>query len=124
MPEAMDRFLTVNDFPASGDEFEPPRDVRQELPTPEELFPAAVRSQEAQRGLHGFCLYFGPRGERCSRPAGEGGFCPGHQADGPAANSNSRPVLGRVMTGFGILALILPILLDVLRALARWLGSH
>jgi|ERR1700722_6416620 len=123
MPEAMDRFLTVNDFPASGDEFEA-RGLPQELPSSDDLFPAAVRSQETQPRLHGCCLYFGPSGERCSRPAGEGGFCPRHQADGPAADSNSRPILGRVMTGFGILALILPILLDVLRALARWLASH
>lgn len=121
MPDAMDRFLTVNDFPASGDNFDAPQSVQQDLPTSDDLFPAAVRTPDHGPQSRGSCLYFGPRGERCTRPASESSFCAQHQSGGTDADSISPRFLGRAMTAFGVLALILPILVDVLRALARWL---
>jgi Family of unknown function (DUF5763) len=136
MPEAMDRFLTVNDSPAGADDFGQADDVRgdagagarrgvhRELPTPEDLFPAEVRAPQVPPRANGFCLYLGPRGERCSRPAGETGFCSKHQQSGaPTPEANPAQVGRRMMTGFALLAIVLPILLDVLRALARWLAS-
>lgn len=137
MPDAMDRFLTVNDSSADGDAFGPARDQRSDAPgdaprgvhresaTPEDLFPAEVRTPETQSRTHGVCLYLGPRGERCSRPAAESGFCSKHQQNGPPTTEANPPQVGRrLMTGFALLAIVLPIFLDVLRALARWLASH
>jgi hypothetical protein len=136
MPEAMDRFLTVNDSPAGSDDFDRADDLHRdadvgvrrgvhgEMPTPEDLFPAEVRAPQVPPHAHGFCLYLGPRGERCSRPAGETGFCSKHQQSGaPTPEANPAQVGRRMMTGFALLAIVLPILLDVLRALARWLAS-
>jgi|ERR1700675_40410 len=64
----------------------------------------------------GACLYLGPAGQRCSRPGQEGGFCLQHQPNGPSA---STPVLSprRVGVILTILALLWPILADVLREL-------
>ena len=136
MPEAMDRFLTVNDSPAGGDGFDRADDTRRsagvgmrrgvhgELPTPEDLFPAEVRTPQVQTRAHGYCLYLGPRGERCSRAAAESGFCSKHQQiETPATDANPPQLGRRMLTGFALLAIVLPILLDVLRALARWLAA-
>jgi len=66
----------------------------------------------------GACLYLGPVGQRCNRPAQEGSFCAQHQPEGSSA---SMPALSprRLGVMLTILALLWPILADVLRELLR-----
>lgn len=73
-------------------------------------------------GTHGTCLYFGPAGQRCDRPAGESGFCPAHlgnmQAKIPAKSGR---IIAAVMA---ILALLWPVLGDVVQFIMRWIRQH
>jgi hypothetical protein len=66
----------------------------------------------------GPCLYLGPAGQRCGRRAQEGGFCAQHQPGSPSAQM---PVVSprRVGIILMILALLWPILLDIVRAVIR-----
>ncbi len=59
------------------------------------------------------CLYLGPRGERCARPAQEDGFCELHAPDG-----NSMPwarFVRRVAAAFLLIAFLWLILGDFVR---------
>ena len=100
MRSAMARFLTVNDFsgsppvPRGNQEFN--LDPEQTAADPESdvgpdsggIEPAAygvsgTRGRIASttgknRNDQGPCLYFGPQGQRCSRPAIANGFCARH----------------------------------------------
>jgi hypothetical protein len=66
----------------------------------------------------GPCLDLGPAGQRCARPAQEGGFCAVHQPEGSAAG---RPAVSARRAGViaAILALLWPILADIVRELIR-----
>jgi hypothetical protein len=65
------------------------------------------------------CLYLGPRGERCVRPAGESGFCDRHDPE------LARPAAGLLVKRLwaAVLALVFlwPLLMDFLRILRRWI---
>jgi hypothetical protein len=120
----MDRFLTVNDSSGSAE-----RRVSQDPgwaglrdlgDSPDEPAPTEV----APPGSQGPCLYFGPQGQRCARPAIEGGFCARHQAGAVKAEPGRRGIPQIVGAGIGILAAMWPIVFDVLRAIIRWLHSH
>jgi hypothetical protein len=79
-----------------------------------QTLPAKSATSSAGEGP---CLYFGPAGERCDRPATSGGFCSRHQRDAlspPAAISPRR-----LAVFAAILALLWPILADVVRELLR-----
>ena len=66
----------------------------------------------------GPCLYLGPAGQRCKRLALEGGFCALHQPGSPTpVRSAVSP--RRVGVALTILALLWPILADVVRELIR-----
>ena len=82
---------------------------------------APTRSQQPDFGP---CLYFGPAGQRCDRRALEGGFCSRHQpADlAGATRSISIPqVTKRTLGAAGILAVLWPILADLIREIIRLL---
>jgi len=86
---------------------------------------AAVQTVTTQPSL-GPCLYFGPAGERCDRRAVEDGFCASHQqsrAGWTAASSSlSVPqVTKRAVGAAGILAVLWPILADLIREIIRLL---
>lgn len=83
----------------------------------------------ARAGDFGPCLYFGPRGERCSRPALEGGFCarhrPGAQKTVGEADEESgfRPVLTpkRVGALIAAAAALWPFVAELMREILRHL---
>lgn len=71
----------------------------------------------------GPCLYLGPAGQRCADRATASGFCRRHQ---PQVNSSRAPVETpllsprRIGAIFTILALLWPLLADIVRALIRY----
>jgi hypothetical protein len=150
----MARFLTVNDFsgsspvPRGNQDFN--LDPEQAAAAPElglepdsdsaeitsyGVSPAAGKNRNDQ----GPCLYFGPQGQRCSRPAIGNGFCARHMpaqlgqsgklgavsyARPGAAALGSRP-LGRIIAiGIAIFAALWPVVADLLREIFRWIHAH
>jgi hypothetical protein len=101
-------------------------------------------------GDQGPCLYFGPQGQRCDRPAIANGFCRRHLpaqleqsarfgATSPAqpgvASPNSKPYAGVafpgskpfariVAIGIAIFAALWPVIADLLREIIRWIHAH
>jgi hypothetical protein len=160
MRSAMARFLTVNDFSGS-----PPiprgnldfnLDPEQAAADPElGLEPESDGVETTSYGVspdagknrndQGPCLYFGPQGQRCSRPAIGNGFCARHTPAqlgqfgklgqsaklGPASYARpgaaalgSRP-LGRIIAiGIAIFAALWPVVADLLREIFRWIHAH
>ena len=80
-------------------------------------------------GTWGTCLYLGPGGERCSRPALASGFCGRHQAgagkENPSALASSvlkrKRLLGAII---GILWILWPLLSNLFREFSRWIHPH
>src|SRR6267143_5161755 len=71
----------------------------------------------------GPCLYLGPAGQRCTSRATAGGFCRRHQSTGDLSGADAdTPLLSprRVGAIFTILALLWPLLADIVRALIRY----
>jgi hypothetical protein len=162
MRSAMARFLTVNDFsgsppiPRGNQDFN--LDPEQTAAGPElgletdsdggETTPygvSATRDGSAfsagkNRNDQGPCLYFGPQGQRCSRPAIANGFCARHMpaqlgqppaklgaasyARPGAAALGSRPLARIVAIGIAIFAALWPIVADLLREIIRWIHAH
>jgi hypothetical protein len=120
----MDRFLTVNGSAGSVGRGDPqnldPRDASGPNDPGEEL---AITDAVAA-GSPGPCLYFGPQGQRCARPALEGGFCAQHQPGTTKKAAGRRGLPQIVGAGIGILAAMWPIIFDVVRAVIRWIHSH
>ena len=83
---------------------------------------AGMLENQADRREQGACLYLGPNGQRCARPAIEGGFCTVH---GPhptqAAASNRTRILAAVVAIIGILW---PYVDDLVREIIRWMHSR
>jgi len=80
------------------------------------LEPASIKR------TYGACLYFGPAGERCDRPAGESGFCREH-----TGNIDGKPSAkpGKVIAAImAILALLWPVLGDVVQFIMRWIRQR
>lgn len=70
----------------------------------------------------GPCLYLGPSGQRCAKPALEGGFCAAHTpGSSTALTPNRRRVLAAVAAIIGILW---PYVDDLVREIIRWMHSH
>jgi hypothetical protein len=175
MRSAMARFLTVNDFSASppvprgnldfnldpeqaaaDSEFGVEPDSVGVGPNSGGIEPASygifatrgggiASATGKNRNDQGPCLYFGPQGQRCSRPAIANGFCARHtpaqlgqpgelgqSAKGSSATYprpggaalGSRP-LGRIIAiGIAIFAALWPVVADLLREIFRWLHAH
>lgn len=70
----------------------------------------------------GPCLYLGPGGERCERPAVGGGFCAAHRAHMPKT-FDAHPVRFWAAAGT-IAALLWPYLEFVVREIIRWAHSR
>jgi hypothetical protein len=74
----------------------------------------------------GPCLYFGPAGQRCDQRAVAGSFCGSHQpkdADrlGETSSVSLPQMSKRALGAAGIIAVLWPILFDLIRALLRFL---
>jgi hypothetical protein len=84
--------------------------------------PEPVRNDNSPAGGQGPCLYLGPVGQRCSRPALAGGFCAKHRT-GALEKKRSNP--SRVVVAIAAIAGVLwPILLDLIREILRWIHTH
>jgi len=88
--------------------------------------PVKIASKGADQGP---CLYFGPRGQRCSRRATNAGFCAIHQPDGVpasgvAASGISKPSKKFIASLLAIAAVVWPYLADILREVIRWIHAH
>lgn len=108
----MERRVTVND-----------RIERVELEVPRELRSTELPKEPPHHDSHGPCLYFGPRGERCSRSALEGGYCAAHHQNGSATLSTRS--YSRVLAATTALILIIwPYISDLVRDLLHWLAAR
>jgi hypothetical protein len=75
---------------------------------------------EPSRNLDlGPCLYLGPAGQRCDRRAVEGGFCSRHQP-GAIREALRTQVPRRTLAVIGVLAVLWPVLADLVRELIRF----
>jgi hypothetical protein len=90
--------------------------------------PTGLASQGADQGP---CLYFGPRGQRCSRRALAGGFCPFHQPGGASSSASggipgaaTKPSKKFIASVLAIIAVIWPYLADIVREVVRWIHAH
>lgn len=112
----------------------------EDAPRPPDLSPPKAAADDAappsRRGPNGRvtpsaadlgpCLYFGPAGERCDRRAVSGSFCSRHQpaplGSPTAGRSLSIPqVSKRALGAAGIIAVLWPILADLIREILRLL---
>jgi hypothetical protein len=101
-------------------------------------------------GDQGPCLYFGPQGQRCDRPAIADGFCARHlpaqlnqsarfgatssvqpiaasrgfKPYGGVASPGSKPFARIIAIGIAIFAALWPVIADLLREIIRWIHSH
>jgi len=108
----MERRVTVND-----------RIERVELAVPHELEPSSARREDVQSPAHGPCLYFGPQGERCSRPALAGGYCARHHSN-PAFRLPSRNYTRVLAATIALVLIVWPYVSDLVREFLRWLASR
>lgn len=134
----MERLVSVNGSPAGG----PEEDDR--LPAPGEggwgsdLDPGADVEPSAgaspgsgalgvripqQLNDQGPCLYFGPAGQRCERPALTGGFCARHMPGARIIKRVSAP--SRILAAIAaILGILWPYLADLVREIMRLIHAH
>ena len=107
----MERRVTVND-----------RIERVELEVPPELQSQEMPREPTLRDSQGPCLYFGPKGERCSRPALEGCYCASHQANG-AASISARSYSRVLAATIALILIVWPYISDLVRDFLHWLAS-
>lgn len=66
------------------------------------------------------CLYIGASGQRCNQGAIRGDFCPRHSTPDPEAPSENKIAKRAIAVG-GVVAVLWPLIWDLLRALFRFL---
>ncbi len=109
-----ERGLDADNF-SSGGPSNTRRDARQQADQHADL-------DAHQNADLGPCLYLGPAGQRCSRRAVEGGFCARHQPGSSQLAGLSVPQISkRAVAFFGLLAVLWPVLADLVRELIRLL---
>lgn len=113
---------------AGSDErdFRHPNAALRDSVAPEADGPDPVRVSFAPAGLSPAvktpCLYIGPAGQRCDRPARADGFCSKHQQN--ASDSNEVPsstIAKRALAVIGVIAALWPLIVDLVRELLRLL---
>jgi hypothetical protein len=141
MRDAMERVVTVNakrDSTAPNDEFGIASSGEfgiGSVATPDDYgrdfgIPTPSPSPQSNSPEQGPCLYFGPRGQRCSRRALAGGFCAIHQPGGAPGvpggvpGPTSKPSKKFIASVLAIVAVIWPYLADIVREVIRWIHAH
>jgi hypothetical protein len=83
----------------------------------------AARLSLGSGGDQGPCLYLGPSGQRCDRPALAGGYCEIHRPGGSllARAAPSKRILAVIAAIAGILW---PVIADLVREIVRWMHMH
>jgi hypothetical protein len=108
----MDRSVSVNvqsdSDPSEFDPGFPPGDLPPDQP-----------DDSSGKSDLGPCLYFGPAGQRCDRRAVEGGFCSRHQP-GAIREGLRTQLPRRTLAVVGVLAVLWPVLADLVRELIRF----
>jgi hypothetical protein len=162
MRSAMPRFLTVNGFSASPPDSRGSQDVNFD-PEANAAAEFGVEPSDSGLGSGGNgveqisdavaitrygvastignksgdqcpCLYFGPQGQRCDRPAIANGFCPRHTPEQlgqslrlgvtlPAAGRKSR-IAAIVLAALFIFENLWPIVSEVFREIIRLIHAH
>ncbi len=127
MRDAMERVLTVNALRANPDpgwDFSPknPDGAGDGSGDDFGIETGGSLTGPPASGSQGPCLYLGPGGERCGRPALKGGFCARHQPGGVLQAAKPRAKL--VAAVLGILGLLWPLLGDIVREVIRWIHTH
>lgn len=125
----MERNVNDNAFPDSNPELKE-REVGNWEPGGDEeegrwrADPEPVRKGDSPAGEQGPCLYLGPAGQRCNRPALVGGFCAKHRTGvGALEKKPSKP--SRIVVAIAAIAGVLwPILSDLAREIIRWIHTH
>jgi hypothetical protein len=85
-------------------------------------FDRAMKATSDSPSEYGPCLYLGPKGQRCSRSALEGGYCATHRQGGPAAAARDpRRVLAAALT---LLVILWPYVHDIISEILKWINSH
>jgi hypothetical protein len=129
----MDRSVTVNAMAVPRGRISPPEDLPRDIS--EDTSASASDHADgiedpgipkepanAGRGNLGPCLYLGPAGQRCNRPALAGSFCAKHRPGG-IASAVRNP--SRVLAATGaIVALLWPYIEDLVREIIRWTHSR
>jgi len=118
----MDRSVSVNAKSDSDTaEFEPELPETEFLPEEAESpeFPLNGAGSDAPNSDLGPCLYFGPAGQRCDRRATEASFCARHQP-GAIREALRTQVPRRALAALGVLAVLWPVLADLVRELIRF----
>ena len=101
----------------------PPGELPDEFPdgSPEGFFEGPPQAISGAGDL-GPCLYLGSSGQRCNRRAVEGGFCARHQPGADRLQGLSIPqITRRGVALIGLLAVLWPVLADIVRELIRLL---
>ena len=83
-------------------------------------WPLAGPGKKASPAAKRPCLYIGTLGQRCDQPATRGDFCSRHSAPDPEAPSDTKIAKRAIAVG-GVIAVLWPIIVDLLRALLRLL---
>ena len=86
----------------------------------DDALPAEALAVSPTAGNPGPCLYLGPAGQRCDRPAVEGSFCSRHQPS-PSGSPSSKGISRRAIAAGGIIAVLWPVLADLVREIIRLL---
>jgi hypothetical protein len=125
----MERDLSVNLIGQGGDPHRTGEDLKVTLTR---VLSAGAPPQPSQ-GEQGPCLYLGEAGQRCSRRAVEGGFCRSHQgqrdhldpqAVEAKATKRSATPAKVLAASIGIIGILLPYVIDLVREVLRWIYSR
>jgi hypothetical protein len=111
MLPAMERSESVN----LGDTLETP-----DFEEADSLAEGAGAAQRVPVADQGPCLYLGPSGQRCGRRAVAGSFCARHQP-GTSQTLSLPQISRRSVAVIGLLAVLWPVLADLIRELVRLL---
>ena len=119
MDRAMERDLSVN-VSTGSDPHRPDNDLKAAI---NRLLSAGAPPQAPQDD-QGPCLYLGPGGQRCGRPALAGGFCVAHSPQGQGPKDRTANPARFWAAAGAIAALLWPYLEFVVREIIRWARSH
>jgi hypothetical protein len=102
---------------------EPYDETTGETHAAQEEFPESEPPLATAAGDLGPCLYLGPAGQRCNRRAVEGSFCARHQLDsgGQFPALSVAQISRRTVAILGLLAVLWPVLADLVHELIRLL---
>lgn len=119
LPASMGREEDMRGDRAEGSTFVPADKAEDDL----RLVTSKSLPGKAGKSSLGSCLYFGPAGQRCDRPAIKDGFCARHQS-GVVSETAKAPLPRRVVAILTLLVALWPLVADLIRQVIRWIHAH